>query len=474
MTSEEIKKAVRLFLDSGFNVSPEAIKFLSKSENPERIVKSVLKEIKHMKEKPLIILPELFESKEDWTKLFKSEDWDFAKVDTQYMTHGLHPYPARMIPQIARRLIQRYSEENDIVLDPFCGSGGVLVESRLLNRNSIGNDINPFAILLAKAKSTLIVPKQLNKLYQLSDRIESDILELRKGEKDVNLPNIPNLMHWFKEYVAKELTITLNHINEIKDIDLRTFAMVCFSQTMFKASNIDIKSSYFLRTLPKEKLRKHKPDVLTLFKHIVDSAVKKVRLYYTACEPYGSNWTQLLLGDTRQLPLPDESIDLIVTSPPYGEEKNTIGYVRWAKLVLYWFGYKPVTIRRVKKGTLGGIEAKFLSTTPSSLANKILKIVAEKNPARAKDALSFFQDYYTSLREIYRVLKKGRRCCIVVGNRSIARCRVDMKAVSVELARSVGFLHEKTHHRRFPYKAIPFVSGDVKTMTRESIIIFTK
>lgn len=46
--------------------------------------------------------------------------------DTQYLTHGLHPYPARMVPQIAKRLPQRYARENSVVLDPFCVSGGVL------------------------------------------------------------------------------------------------------------------------------------------------------------------------------------------------------------------------------------------------------------------------------------------------------------------------------------------------------------
>lgn len=67
------------------------------------------------------------------------DDWTFKNADTQYLTHGLHPYPARMIPQIASRLISDYSEKKDWVLDPFCGSGTVLVEPMLKNRNSIGN-----------------------------------------------------------------------------------------------------------------------------------------------------------------------------------------------------------------------------------------------------------------------------------------------------------------------------------------------
>jgi DNA modification methylase len=84
------------------------------------------------------------------------EDWTFAHADTQYLTHGFHPYPARMVPQIANRVITRYSKPGDLILDPFCGSGGVLVEAKLLGTNSVGVDINPLAVIIAKAKTTPI------------------------------------------------------------------------------------------------------------------------------------------------------------------------------------------------------------------------------------------------------------------------------------------------------------------------------
>ncbi|MEM3827929.1 MAG: DNA methyltransferase [Conexivisphaerales archaeon] len=91
-------------------------------------------------------------------KWIEDENWDFAGEDTQYFTHGLHPYPARMVPQIAGRLLRRLVHVNDVVLNPFCGSGGVLVEARLVGLNSIGIDINPLACLLAEVKSSPIDP----------------------------------------------------------------------------------------------------------------------------------------------------------------------------------------------------------------------------------------------------------------------------------------------------------------------------
>ena len=83
------------------------------------------------------------------------EDWTFEKINTQEFTHGFHQYPARMHPEIAKRLIEKYAiKSSDIVFDPFMGSGGVLVESMVHGNNSVGIDLNPFAVLLATVKTT--------------------------------------------------------------------------------------------------------------------------------------------------------------------------------------------------------------------------------------------------------------------------------------------------------------------------------
>ncbi|MFQ6056141.1 MAG: DNA methyltransferase, partial [Methanosarcinales archaeon] len=81
-------------------------------------------------------------------------DWSFRGADTKYATHGLHQYPARMIPQIPHQLIPKFSKTGDLILDPFSGSGTVLAESILYGRYAIGVDINPLACLISKVKST--------------------------------------------------------------------------------------------------------------------------------------------------------------------------------------------------------------------------------------------------------------------------------------------------------------------------------
>src|SRR5207248_5668314 len=81
-------------------------------------------------------------------------DWDFRDAKTSYLTHSLHPYPAKFIPQIPNALIQEFSSVGDNVGDIFCGSGTTLVEGLLLKRNVVGIDANPLACLISAAKTT--------------------------------------------------------------------------------------------------------------------------------------------------------------------------------------------------------------------------------------------------------------------------------------------------------------------------------
>ena len=66
--------------------------------------------------------------------------------------HSISPYVGRIKPAFAHWLIKDSTIESDLILDPFCGVGTVLLEADLLGRKSIGVDLNPYAIRIAKAK----------------------------------------------------------------------------------------------------------------------------------------------------------------------------------------------------------------------------------------------------------------------------------------------------------------------------------
>ena len=97
----------------------------------------------------------------------KKVDWDFREAKTSYLTHGLHPYPAKFIPQIPNALIQELSDVGSTVGDIFCGSGTTLVEGMLLKRNVVGVDANPLACLISAAKTTRLQDGDKDSLLRL-------------------------------------------------------------------------------------------------------------------------------------------------------------------------------------------------------------------------------------------------------------------------------------------------------------------
>ena len=75
------------------------------------------------------------------------------------LTHGFHSYAGRMHPFTARTAIARFSQPGQDVLDPFCGSGTVLVEAMAAGRKAVGSDASPLAVIIAQVRSTTLGPE---------------------------------------------------------------------------------------------------------------------------------------------------------------------------------------------------------------------------------------------------------------------------------------------------------------------------
>jgi len=412
------------------------------------------------------------------------EDWTFARADTTYLTHRLHDYPARMIPQIAQRLIERYSPIRGNILDPFCGSGTTLIEARLAKRNAIGNDINPLAVLIAKVKSTSI--DFINAGFDPSEfasnlRKEHTLLKKSGALPDPPLSILPNLFHWFKEYVASDLEYLYQRITRIEDEDIRDFLKIVLSDTIFKTSNIDHHSSRFIRILHKDKLETFRPNVLGHFERkLFDSVTRMIQYSRRLKELQIDNDITVTArkGDARKLPFSKDEFDAAITSPPYGEEKNTVGYSRWSKLSIAWLRLNSNVLKESEKMALGAIATKDtldqLDGLPSQTAKKTLEEIAKKDPKRIGDALPFFFDYFETMKELHRVLKPESFYCIVIGDRSIRKRLIDMERITVELGEAAGFRHVTSFLREIPIKLIPWSTPTGKTISQESIIILQK
>ena len=139
--------------------------------------------------------------------------WSFKTANTKEFTHCYHAYPAMMIPQIARTLIEEYSPNGkcELLFDPYCGSGTSLVEASLKGINSIGTDLNPLARLMARVKTTKY---DVEKIKSLFSEIQSNLIFYSEEQVlNRNFDRISNYTYWYSE----ESLLKLSYLSQLID-----------------------------------------------------------------------------------------------------------------------------------------------------------------------------------------------------------------------------------------------------------------
>jgi len=416
------------------------------------------------------------QSKEKYTRKI-DYSWDYRGENTKTYTHGIHTYPAMFIPQVARRLLESYSKEGDTICDIFCGSGTALVESKVLGRNAYGIDLNPLAISLAKAKTTPINPQKLTKEYfALLGRLE------KIKDNEITKPNFKNLDFWFKEKAITKLAKLKKAIQEIEDRAIRDFLMVAFSEIVRYASNTKT-SEFKLVRIKGEKLEKHDPDVFGIFRKKAGANIAGVGEFYK--EAKKNVWTKIIFGDSsKDNGVKEDSIDCIITSPPYGDSRTTVAYGQFSRLSAQWSDVfeDPNKASGVDKELLGGRATRTLShALPSKYLNDSLDKIAKQDAARAKDVLSFYIGLNDCLKQAHKILKPKKYFCLVIGNRLVKQVRIPTDFIIAELGEKIGFNCEDIFVRNIPGKRMPIKNSPTnivgaleETINKESIVVLRK
>lgn len=294
---------------------------------------------------------------DDVLRCLSSVNWAFSKDRTGYLSHDIHPYPAKFIPQIPSNVIHALSLPGELVWDCFGGSGTTALEALRLGRRAISTDANPLATEVARAKCLTLTPEQTLALTEMSRRIRVlgsrpvDAVEiLRRAAPHAFkwMPAIPNCKKWFHENAIRELAHILHEIGTRLDEPSKCFARVCFSSIIVKASWQDGETRYASK--PREF---PVGDVLTMFADALHTAliehepIQHLLRYRTGS--FGN--LNLLAEDLPNEPIPGlrkNSVDLIVCSPPYA---NAFDYHLYHRFRLYWLGYDPNELGRCEIGS---------------------------------------------------------------------------------------------------------------------------
>lgn len=415
---------------------------------------------------------------------YKDISWDFRKDFTKYSNHGFHTYPAMMIPQVARRLIGAYGKNAKVLLDPFVGSGTALLEATLHNNfeKAYGIDINPLALLISKVKTTPIDTKILWKEYhELMEKCLEDKKEVNFSQKQIEKPNFPNIDFWFKPQVTTDLAIIRKNISEVKNKDVKNFFLVAFSETVRDVSNTRNREYKLYRMSP-EMMKKHKPDTISTFRQKLKENITNMTQYF---EEYNKNCkVSILAEDSRNhTSIQNGEVDLIVTSPPYGDSRTTVAYGQFSRLALQWLGYDQKKVLNIDKISLGGIPTKdLIHDLGSPTLKATLQRIADVDPIRARDVLSFYVDFDKCVQELHRVTKKRAFLCFVVGNRTVKGVQIPTDEIILELFQAKNhYKHHNTFIRNIPHKRMPKLNSPTNisgnhgvTMNEEWIVIIEK
>ena len=196
-------------------------------------------------------------------------------------------------------------------------------------------------------------------------------------------------------------------------------------------------------------------------------------------------WTKIIYGDSSmENGIKENSIDCIITSPPYGDSRTTVAYGQFSRLSAQWIDVfeNPNDASGVDNALLGGKASKTLAHFLSSgYLNDSLDMIARKDEARAKDVLSFYIGLNDCLKRAHKILKPKKYFCLVIGNRLVKQVRIPTDFIIAELGEKIGFTCEDIFVRNIPGKRMPIKNSPTnivgaleETMNRESVVVLRK
>ncbi|WKG33406.1 DNA methyltransferase [Priestia aryabhattai] len=363
------------------------------------------------------------------------EEWNFNDEATQTHLHSIHPYPAKFIPQIPRKAILQWTSKGDVVLDPFCGSGTTLLESILLERKAIGVDNNSVACLVSEAKIAEYTNSDIDILKKFL--VEVELLKKKEqGKTEVIIPQYKNLEYWF----SKEAIMDLGRINWlINKLEGNSKALVqaIFSSIIVRVSYQDSDTRY-----SRKEYEYVEGNAFGYFIQKLKRVVKSVEEVMNLPKEEA----KVLHIDGKNLEsIEEESVNMIVTSPPY---LNAYDYHKYHRHRIHWID-GDVELARDKE-----IGKHDTFTRPNA------------------DPDLYFKDMSKCFDEWYRVLKPGSRALIVIGDAIVNKKPVPVAEQFIKIMNEKGFNLENRWIRKIKTSRKSF--NQSARMNEEHVLLFIK
>ncbi|MEW6387272.1 MAG: DNA methyltransferase [Thermodesulfobacteriota bacterium] len=394
-----------------------------------------------------------------------SSDMDFHDQHSNYATHDCHSFPAKFPPQLPRKFIEELTNPGEVVLDPMGGSGTTVLEALLTGRYGIGFDIDPLALKISKAKTD---PINLYEVYTLEkeiiNRARLELIENHQSleeawQRQWDSDTLKFITHWFAPETQLELCILAKEIARIKNLAMKNFFEIALSSIIITKSGGVSLALDLAHTRPhraKIVLAKNgniifdnkEPQALSPRMHILKKTIrsafdefqKRIQQNLRSLAKIELNGSRMaaVMADAQGVPLKDNCIDLIVTSPPYAA--NAIDYMRAHKFSLVWFGYQIGHLGQLRKHYVGGEVVKdiLFEEIPDN-TKMIINALKKRDEKKGRVLHRYYSEMKRIIKEMFRVLRPQKAAIVVVGNSTIRGINTEIHLCLAEIGKSMGF-----------------------------------
>lgn len=371
---------------------------------------------------------------------------------TMYQVLGrdpVHPFPARMAPGLVLDILAGTSGKR-CVLDPMAGSGTVLALARFKGHVAIGVDIDPLAVLIARVWTTAIDPSGVReKAHEVLDCAKYAFERLSVGRAYPSRADEETkkfLRYWFDEYARRQLAALAAAISRVHDDVTRDVLWCCLSRLIITKQAGASLAMDLSHSRPHKSFQRApaKP-----FRNWLTTVNRVVENCLSGSAKGRGPATRVCEGDARALPLPDSSVDLVLTSPPY---LNAIDYMRCSKFSLVWMGRSISELRDLRARSVG-TEVGSLDACRNPQVRRVLadlKLRPQLGPGDQSVLCRYIADIKTSLSEVARVLKPDGKAVYVVGENTVRGTYVRNSAIVAALAEMCGLRLLESRIRMLP------------------------
>ena len=428
---------------------------------------------------------------------------DFHDKESNYASHNFHSFPAKFPPQLPRKFIEGLTKPGEVVLDPMMGSGTTMLETFLAQRQAIGFDIDPLALMIGKVKVTSLdlentdrsfhrVIEGAKKNIKNSQQYLENILSTRWDSSTKEF-----LDYWFAKETQLELIALLVEIENIMEPSIQLFLMLAFSACIITKNGGVSLALDLAHTRPHrakivfsqdgrkilnevgERPIKHLDILTKTLRSPLIEFEKRYKNNLKGVSPYSENVPNPVIswGDAQALSLPNSSVDLIVTSPPYSS--NAIDYMRAHKFSLVWFGYPIDDLSQKRQDYIGGeaISGINYEVLPQDVASAVQKI-SDLDAKKGQSLHRYYSEMTRVLQEMFRVLKPGKASIVIVGNSIIRGLDTQTQNCLASIGRQVGFdvpaigiRNIDRNRRMLPAGAILNLESQIQQRMHEEYII---